>query len=103
MMNNLKNYTKALLEKADGQDRGLSRQKRKIKWIAILGTLFCLYILSFMQPHLALHHRALVIPGDSVLTNVPGNDSTQLSNSPFAWPVDSFEQLLNKRIDENTD
>jgi hypothetical protein len=99
----IKKYTKDLLQKADEQDKGLSQQKRTIKWILILGILFMLYLLSFMQSNLSLNHHLMKTPSGEPVADSSGNDSTQLPQSPFALPVDSFEQLLNQQIHEEAD
>ncbi|WP_439185422.1 hypothetical protein [Carboxylicivirga taeanensis] len=103
MKNQIKKYTKDLLQKVDEQDKGLSQQKRTIKWIVILGILFMLYVLSFMQSHLSLNHHLMKTLWGEAVTDSLGNDSTELTQSPFALPVDSFEQLLNQQIHEKAD
>ena len=103
MKNQIKKYTKDLLEKADHQDKGLSQQKRKIKWMVILGTLFILYVLSFLRPHSSLQHRLMKTLRENTVIDSLSNDSIQLPQSPFAMPVDSFEQLLNQQIHEEAD
>ncbi|MCT4648452.1 MAG: hypothetical protein N4A74_25925 [Carboxylicivirga sp.] len=102
MKTNLKQYLQNLLQKADRQDSTLSRHKRKLKWIAILGTLFTLYILSFLQPHFDLKHQNLGLSKSDDNTDSLSNDSTALPVSPFELPTDSFEQLLNQKIHEDT-
>ncbi|MBS2210713.1 hypothetical protein KEM09_04830 [Carboxylicivirga mesophila] len=103
MKNQIKKYIKDLLQRADEQDKGLSQQKRKIKWMVILGILFMFYVLSFMQSHLSLNHHLMKAPSGEPVADSLGNDSTQRPQSPFALPVDSFEQLLNQQIHEEAD
>jgi len=91
------------MAKADQQDQALSRHKRKIKWIGILGTLFTLYVLSFMIPHVSLKHFSLTMQNKEQIQDSLSKDSTVLSNNPFELPVDSFEQLLNVQIHERAD
>ncbi|WP_430817213.1 hypothetical protein [Carboxylicivirga sp. RSCT41] len=98
----IKKHIQSLLQKVDRQDKALSHQKRKIKWISILGTLFILYILSFMQPNSSIEHRLIKTPREIPGVDSLSNDSSQLSNSLFTLPVDSFEQLLNKKIHETS-
>ncbi|MCT4646339.1 MAG: hypothetical protein N4A74_15230 [Carboxylicivirga sp.] len=101
MKTNLKQYLQNMLKKADRQDSALSRHKRKLKWIAILSTLFTLYILSFLQPHFNLKHHNLGLSKEKSNKDSLANDSTELPVSPFELPTDSFEQLLNQKIHEN--
>jgi hypothetical protein len=110
MNNSIKKHVQKWLQKADRQDKNLSQQKRKVKWISIIGTLFVLYVLSFLQPHFQLTHRKLGMVTNESSDDSLKSDSTQLPVSPFELPVDSFEQLLNQQIqerktnsDENTD
>ncbi len=100
---NLKQALKGLLQKADRQDKALSQTKRKVKWTAILGTLFTFYVLSFLQPRWALEHVSIGTSMAIALQDSASEDSTHLPVSPFELPVDSFEQLLNQHIHENTD
>ncbi|WP_430811068.1 MULTISPECIES: hypothetical protein [unclassified Carboxylicivirga] len=103
MKTDIKHKVKRLIQKVDQQDKGLSQHRRKVKWIAILGTLFTLYLLSFMKSHLRMAHQVMKITGKSIVSDSLEVDSTQLSNSPYSMPVDSFEQLLNQHIHENAD
>jgi hypothetical protein len=110
MNNSIKKHVQKWLQKADRQDKTLSQQKRKVKWISIIGTLFLLYVLSFLQPHIQLAHRQLGMVTSESRDDSLNRDSIQLPVSPFELPVDSFEQLLNQQIkerktisDENTD
>jgi len=103
MKTTIKQHLKRWLQKADQQDQALSQHKRKIKWIGILGTLFTLYILSFMIPHVSLKHFSLITQNREEIQDSLSKDSTVLSNSTFELPVDSFEQLLNVQIHERAD
>jgi hypothetical protein len=110
MNKSIKKHVQIWLQKADRQDKTLSRKKRKAKWTSILVTLFILFVLSFLQPHFQLTHRQLGMVTSESSDDSVNRDSTLLPVSPFELPVDSFEQLLNQQIqesktnsDENTD
>jgi len=103
MKTTIKQHLKRWLQKADQQDQALSQHKRKIKWIGILGTLFILYVLSFMMPYVSLLHFSLTRQNSKEVQDSLLKDSTVLSNNPFELPVDSFEQLLNVKIHERAD
>jgi hypothetical protein len=100
MNKRIKTYFNKLEEQVNQQDRGLSQQKRKIKWIMILASLFILYVLSFVQTPLSLHHHELSIGTSKMSRDTIVSDSTRQPPSLFALPVDSFEQLLNQHIHE---
>jgi len=103
MKTNIKQQLKNWLDKADHHDQALSQHKRKIKWIGILGTLFSLYVLSFMMPHVSLRHFSLTRQNSKEVQDSLLQDSAALSVSFFELPVDSFEQLLNVQIHERAD
>ncbi len=91
-----------LINRLDLKDQGLDPEKRKRKWIYILAAIFILYLLSFLVPSPKLLHHSLKAENkpmakDSVLE---GNTSNAQKSLTFEIPVDSFENILKKNIDE---
>lgn len=91
-----------LINQLDLKDQGLDPEKRKHKWIVILAGIFVLYLLSFLVPSPKLSHHSLnaeikPMSKDSVLE---GNTSNAQKSLTFEMPVDSFENILKKNIDE---
>jgi hypothetical protein len=91
-----------IIKKLDLKDQGLDPEIRKRKWMYILAGIFVLYLVSFLIPSPTLLHHALKaenkpIANDSV---VKGNTSNAQKSLTFEMPVDSFENILKKNIDE---
>jgi hypothetical protein len=91
-----------LINRLDLKDQGLDPEKRKRKWMYILAGIFVLYLLSFLVPSPKLVHHSLKaenkpIAKDSV---VKENTSKTQKSQTFEMPVDSFENILKKNIDE---
>ena len=82
----------------DEKDNGLSPRKRKTKWSLLLGVIFLLFALSFILfPTSHFSHKSLA-PHASGFN--PGIQNRH-SQPTFEMPVDSFENLLKRNIDEN--
>lgn len=91
-----------LIKRLDMKDQVLDPEKRKRKWMVILAGIFVLYLLSFLVPSPKLSHHSLKaenkpIAKDSVSK---GNTSNAQKSMTFEMPVDSFENILKKNIDE---
>jgi len=92
------------ISRMDDKDKRLDPQKRKHKWIAVLSVVFLLYLASFLLPapefsHTRLEPEGAILQTDTVL---PGNSNSDKQKSlTFEMPVDSFENLLKKRIHES--
>ncbi len=91
-----------MIKKLDLKDQGLDPEKRKRKWMYILAGIFVLYLLSFLVPAPKLLHHSLNIENksiakDSVSTRNASNAQKSLT---FEMPVDSFENILKKNINE---
>lgn len=91
-----------MIKKLDLKDQSLDPEKRKRKWMYILAGIFVLYLLSFLIPSPKLTHGSLVAEDkattkDSVLS---GNSPKSQKSLTFEMPVDSFENILKKNIDE---
>lgn len=91
-----------LIARLDQDDQGLDPEKRKRKWMVILAGIFVLYLLSFLVPSPKLSHHSLKAENkpmaeDSVLE---GNTSNAQKSLTFEMPVDSFENILKKNINE---
>ncbi len=97
----LKQHLKKWLQKVDESDQQLSQYTRKIKWIGILGTLFILYVLSFMVGREKPSFSVSCLPLPTAIRDSTELDSL-LHKKSFTLPTDSFEQLLNQHIHENT-
>ena len=92
-----------LINRLDTNDQGLDPEKRKRKWMVILTGIFFLYLLSFLVPSPKLSHHSLKtenkpVEKDSVV--IKGNTSSAQKSLTFEMPVDSFETILKKNIDE---
>jgi hypothetical protein len=90
-----------LIGRLDSKDRNLDPGKRKRKWMYILAGLFFLYLASFLVPTPELSHQSLepVNPAASKDDVSSGNPDSRKSLT-FEMPVDSFETLLKKQINE---
>ncbi len=91
-----------LINQLDLNDQVLDPEKRRRKWTVILAGIFVLYLLSFLVPSPKLSHHSLdaenkPIAKDSVSK---GNTSNAQKQQTFEMPVDSFENILMKNIDE---
>ena len=91
-----------MVKKLDLKDQSLDPEKRKRKWMVILAGIFVLYLISFLVPLPELSHHSLKaenkpIAKDSVSK---GNTSNAQKSMTFEMPVDSFENILKKNIDE---
>ena len=91
-----------LINRLDLKDQSLDPEKRKRKWIYILAGIFVLYLLSFMVPSPKLMHHALKAENKSIANDSvsKGNASNAQKSLTFEMPVDSFENILKKNIDE---
>ncbi len=99
---NNENRITRLVKWLDLKDQSLDPEKRKRKWMYILAGIFVLYLLSFLIPSPKLTHGSLadknkVTAKDSVLQ---GTSSRAQKSVTFEMPVDSFENILKKNIDE---
>ena len=88
----------------DDKDKRLDPKKRKAKWIVVLSALFLLYMASFLLPtpdlsHTSLEPEGTILTSDSILSEILNSDKQKTLT--FEMPVDSFENLLKKRIHEN--
>jgi len=91
-----------MIKKLDLKDQGLDPEKRKRKWIYILAGIFVLYLLSFLVPSPKLLHHALKAENKQIAKDSvsQGNTSKTQKSATFEMPVDSFENILKKNIDE---
>ena len=82
----------------DEKDNGLSTRKRKTKWMFLLGILILIFILSFIFfPSSEFSHENLEPPTSGIEAEIHADPS----QPTFEMPVDSFENLLKKNINEN--
>ena len=89
-----------LIDKMDQKDKTLDPQRRKKKWILILGVTFFLYLLSFFVfPKPAITHE----PIQSVSEETPEIEKNlkRKKSLSFEMPVDSFENALKQEIHES--
>ena len=91
-----------MIKKLDLKDQSLDPEKRKRKWMYILAGIFVLYLLSFLVPSPKLMHHSLKAENKSIAKDsvVIGNTSNTQKSLTFEMPVDSFENILKKNIDE---
>ena len=91
-----------LINRLDLNDQSLDPEKRKRKWMVILTGIFVLYLLSFLVPSPKLMHHSLNAENKSIVKDsvVKGNTSNAQKSATFEMPVDSFENILKKNIDE---
>lgn len=99
---NKENRITRLIKRLDLKDQGLDPEKRKRKWIYILAGIFVLYLLSFLVPSPKLLHHSLKAENKSIAKDsvVIGNTPNTQKPQTFEMPVDSFENILKKNIDE---
>ncbi|MCU4176970.1 hypothetical protein [Carboxylicivirga sp. N1Y90] len=89
---------KQWLIRVEQKDKTLSKGKRQIKWLSILGVFFVLFLLSFfIGDKMGLGHQGVL-----QLDTLRHQEDSLKMDSPFELPVDSFEQLLNQQIHEDT-
>ena len=91
-----------LINRLDLKDQGLDPEKRKRKWMYILVGIFVLYLLSFLIPSPKLTHGSLADKNKATARDSvsKGNTSNAQKSMTFEMPVDSFENILKKNIDE---
>jgi hypothetical protein len=91
-----------MIKKLDLKDQGLDPEKRKRKWMYILAGIFVLYLLSFLVPSPKLLHHSLNAENKprAKKSVSKGNTSNAQKSMTFEMPVDSFENILKKNIDE---
>lgn len=91
-----------MIKKLDLKDQGLNPEKRKRKWMVILAGIFVFYLLSFLVPSPKLLHHSLKAENKSIVNDSvsKGNTSNAQKSLTFEMPVDSFENILKKNIDE---
>ncbi|WP_159517953.1 hypothetical protein [Sunxiuqinia indica] len=92
------------ISRMDDKDKLLEPKKRKQKWIIVLSFLFLFYLASFLLPAPELSHAKLDPQGPALQadTTLPGTSTSEKQKSlTFEMPVDSFENLLKKRIHES--
>lgn len=91
-----------LINRLDLKDQSLDPEKRKCKWMVILAGIFVLYLLSFLVPSPKLLHHSLNAENKSIVKDSvsKGNTSNAQKSQTFEMPVDSFENILKKNIDE---
>lgn len=86
------------LTKLDEKDKCLAPLARKSKWVLILAGIFCLFILSFLLfPMAGMNSKKL----DTSFTGIKTTDQGKSTQSAFELPVDSFENQLKIRLDED--
>lgn len=92
------------ISRMDDKDKQLDPKKRKHKWLAVISVLFLLYLASFLLPVPELSHAKLDPLGPALQTDtaLPGTSASEKQKAlTFEMPVDSFENLLKKRIHES--
>jgi hypothetical protein len=89
------------IDRMDQKDKKLDPAKRKQKWMIILAGLFFLYLLSFLIPTPKISHQALQ-DEEKNGAKAPVSSPTVETQKPltFDMPVDSFETILKKNINE---
>lgn len=86
------------MNRMDEMEQDLSPVKRKTKWLFFVGFLFLSFVLSLIFfPAGKLGHEKLDSPALSA--EQPAREKPILS--PFEMPVDSFENLLKRRVYED--
>ena len=86
------------INRMDEMDKDLSPVKRQTKWLLFLGFLFLSFALSFILfPDAKFNHEKLASPALSAEQPIQKKSLI----SPFEMPVDSFENLLKRRVHEN--
>ena len=91
-----------LINRLDLKDQGLDPEKRKRKWMVILAGIFVFYLLSFLVPSPKLSHHSLDAESKPIAKDSVSKGNTSNAQKPltFEMPVDSFETILKKNIDE---
>lgn len=91
-----------LIKRFDLKDQSLDPEKRRRKWMYILALLFVLYLASFLVPSPKLSHRSLATEDKATTKDpvLPGNSPKSHKSLTYEMPVDSFENILKKNIDE---
>lgn len=81
----------------DEKDKTMAPAKRKSKWVTTIAVLFLLFGLSFIWfPAVKLDSKNIEVPGQGT-----GRELQEKSGyTVFEMPVDSFEQQLKRKIDE---
>ncbi len=97
----MRDKIKQWMRRADIQDKKLSKQERQFKWIIILILFFVLYVITFLMPGRSSWVDQEV--PNPLKAKPEIMDSIDFEASPFELPIDSFQQLLNQKIHENTD
>jgi hypothetical protein len=86
------------MNRLDELDQDLSPVKRKTQWLFFLGFLFLSFALSFILfPAGKFNHKKLDSPALSAEQPI----QKKTLASPFEMPVDSFENLLKRRVHED--
>ncbi len=87
------------IDRMDQKDEKLNPARRKKKWGLILGTLFLLYLGSFVVfPKPKLNHE--FIPMVNEINTQKREAPNSKKSLSFEMPVDSFENALKKHIHE---
>jgi hypothetical protein len=82
----------------DEKDKKLNPVKRKSKWAITVAILFLLFGLSFIWfPAVTLDSKNMDVPGTEAEITTQKQSGTQ----GFEMPVDSFEQQLKGKINED--
>lgn len=82
----------------DEKDKCLAPLARKSKWVLILAGIFCLFVLFFLLfPMAGMKSEKL----DTSFTGIKTKDQKKSTQSAFELPVDSFENQLKIKIDED--
>ena len=82
----------------DEKDKTLDPVKRKSKWAITIAILFLLFGLSFIWfPAVKLDSKSIEVPGKGAIIE----PQKQSGNTGFEMSVDSFEQQLKRKIDED--
>jgi hypothetical protein len=86
------------MNRMDELDQDLSPVRRKTKWLFFLGFLFLSFVLSLIFfPAGKFNHEKLDSPALSAEQPIQKKPLA----SPFEMPVDSFENLLKRRVHED--
>ncbi len=87
------------LSRMDECDKHLAPQKRRLKWLTIVGLLALLFLVSFFFfPTGKVNHKVLEANETEEIN--PVDSLHREPNGRFDLPTDSFEQLLKESIDE---
>lgn len=97
---NLKDHSRfnRWVSNLDDKDKTLERVVRKRKWILIITGIFFLFVLSFfLFPATGIQSEKL----DTPFAGIETTERKKSTQSAFELPVDSFENQLKIRINEN--